>query len=129
MGDTAAEQNRAVEVAHDILKRMEREAEEDPSGGVIPDQVTYGTFLKVCANQMTDTEARAKVVSVIFRKAARSGQVGTMVLQQLQALTGPEGFRQLVGAEVWDIVDVSDLPKEWSRNVVEGKRKRRRHLH
>ena len=129
VGDTAAEQNRAVEVAHDILKRMEREAEEDPSGGVIPDQVTYGTFLKVCANQMTDTEARAKVVSVIFRKAARSGQVGTMVLQQLQALTGPEGFRQLVGAEVWDIVDVSDLPKEWSRNVVEGKRKRRRHLH
>jgi len=115
------EQNRAVEIAHSILIELE----QSPFGN--PDQVTYGTFLKVCRNQMPQCSTREQVVEVLFKKCCRDGQVGQFVLQQLQAVASDEQYQTLVRHSIHDNVKVEDLPKEWRRNVVEGKWRRRLH--
>ena len=118
-GDVMA-QNRAMEIAH---KRF-RELESSTYGS--PDQVTYGTFLKVCANQMPDCSTRQQIIEVVFKKCVRDGQVGNLVLQQLKAMGPANLYRRLVGREMEDEIRIEDLPSEWWRNVVEGKWRRRR---
>ena len=85
------EQNRAMEIAHKRLKDL-----EDSDYGS-PDQVTYGTFLKVCANLMPDCNTRQQLMEIIFRKSSRDGQVGNLVLQQLRAMGPPELYYHLLG--------------------------------
>lgn len=114
------EQNRAMEIAHRQLKDLES------SDYGSPDQVTYGTFLKVCANQMPDCSTRQQIIEVIFKKSSQSGQVGNLVLQQLKAMGPPELFYSLIGREIEDNIRIEDLPSEWWSNVVEGKWRRRR---
>ena len=121
-GDTE-EQNRAMEIAHKQLKLLET------SDYGSPDQVTYGTFLKVCANQMPDCETRQQIITVIFKKCVRDGQVGNLVLQQLKAMGPPSLFLRLTGREIEEDIKMEDLPHEWRGNVVEGKWRRRRNLH
>ena len=118
-GDVMA-QNRAMEIAH---KRF-RDLEGSTFGS--PDQVTYGTFLKVCANQMPDCSTRQQIIEVIFKKCVRDGQVGNLVLQQLRAMGPASLFRRLVGREIEDDIRMEDLPSEWWCHVVEGKWRRRR---
>ena len=116
------ERNRAMEIAHKILRWLE--------GGELPgspDQVTYGTFLQVCANQMPECSSREQIVQMIFQKCARDGQVGNLVLQQLRAICTPEKYFELVGRDIYEEHQMEDLPNEWWCNVVEGKWRRRRH--
>lgn len=115
-------QNRAVEIAHLILKDMEG------FDHMTPDQVTYGTFLKVCAAQMADTSNRRQIMEVILRKCIHDGQVGNLVLHQLRAMAVPEHYQQLIGSSIYDEIRMQDLPKQWWCNVVEGKWRRRRSL-
>lgn len=115
------EQNRAIEIAH----RMLRELDKSSFGG--PDQVTYGTFLKVCANQMPDCNSRSQIVDSIFKKCCNDGQVGNLVLQQLKSIANPELYERLVGCSIVDDVRMEDLPSEWWCNVVEGRWRRRKH--
>jgi len=115
-------QNRAVELAHKILKDLE----QSPYGS--PDQVTYGTFLKVCAQQMPDSHTRQQIVEVLFKKCCRDGQVGNLVLQQFQSMASPELFQDVIGRDIHDFVRMEDLPKDWRCNVVEGKWRRRRNI-
>lgn len=118
-GDVMA-QNRAMEIAHKLFRDLES------SNFGSPDQVTYGTFLKVCANQMPDCSTRQQIIEVIFKKCVRDGQVGNLVLQQLKAM-GPASFvRRLIGRDIEDDIRMEDLPSEWWCNVVEGKWRRRR---
>jgi len=121
-GDVA-EQNRAVEIAHASLKDLEVGGDGDP------DQITYGTFLKVCLNQMPDSSNRRKVAALIFDNAKRDGQLGTMVLQNFRLLAPPDLYFDMVGRDIAEEVEVTDLPEEWSCNVVEGKWRRRRQLY
>lgn len=115
------ERNRAVEIAHKVYKSME-------SGEYgKPDQITYGTFLKVCANQMPECSTREQIVEMIFQKCVKDGQVGNLVLQQLKSITSPEKYFEWVGMDLYDDHRMEDLPTEWWNNVVEGKW-RRRHL-
>jgi hypothetical protein len=114
------QQNRAVEIAHSVLKDLEREHH------LKPDQVTYGTFLKVCANQMPDSHTRQQVVEVVFKKCCRDGQVGNMVLTQLHSLASPELYQSLVGRSIHEPIQMEDVPKEWWCNVVECKWRRKR---
>ena len=102
---------------------MLKELEESPHGK--PDQVTYGTFLKVCRTQMPDCTARSQIIEVIFKKCSKEGQVGKLVLEQLNAITTADQFRSLVGSLHSDCMD---LPSAWTRNVIEGKRRRRQRL-
>ena len=121
-GGDIQEQNRAMEIAHKRLKDL-----EDSDYGS-PDQITYGTFLKVCANQMPECNSRQQIIENIFQKSTRDGQVGNLVLQQLQIMGPSDLYFQLTGHYVEDNIQMEDLPKEWWCNVVEDKWRRRRHV-
>lgn len=116
------ERNRAMEIAHKVFKEME--------AGEIgkPDQVTYGTFLQVCTNQMPECSTRDQIVEMIFQKCKRDGQVGNLVLQQLRTTTSPAKYIELIGMHIESIHGMEDLPEDWWCNVVEGKWRRRRNF-
>jgi len=118
-GDTK-EQNRAMEIAHERLKHL-----EDSEYGS-PDQITYGTFLKVCANQMPDCATRQQIMEVIFQKSIRDGMLGNLVLQELKAMGPPDLYYRLTSLHIEDEINLENLPKEWCCNVVEGRWRRRR---
>lgn len=118
IGDVS-EQNKAIEIASTMLKELDL----SPHGK--PDQVTYGTFLKVCRTQMPECPSRTQIIDVVFKKCMKEGQVGQFVLEQLEAVTTPDKFISLVGRSHTDYMD---LPRAWTRNVVEGKRRRRQRL-
>jgi pentatricopeptide repeat protein len=114
------EQSRAMEIAHKSLKDLEN----SPYG--MPDQVTYGTFLKVCASQLPASSTQQQIVAVLFKKCCKDGQVGNFVLQQLKAMLSADMYEELVGKSIHEHVQMEDLPKSWWCNVVEGKWRRKR---
>jgi hypothetical protein len=132
--------NRAVEIAHLLFKK---ELEESKTA-LSPDQVTYGTFLKVLANQMPDCQSRKQIVEYLFKSCCRDGQVGNLVLQQLQrVVASDQEFQELVqvhnnradsgnggggGGSSSMTVRMEDLPNEWTCNVIEGRWKRRQQV-
>lgn len=116
------ERNRAMEIAHKVFKAME--AGEYGR----PDQVTYGTFLQVCTNQMPECSTRDQIIGMIFQKCCSDGQVGNLVLQHLKSTISPELFYELVGMDIESIRGMEDLPVDWCGNVVEGKWRRRRNF-
>jgi hypothetical protein len=73
-----------MEIAHKYLKLLET------SDFRSPDQITYGSFLKVCSNQMPDSSSRQQVMEVVFRKFIRDGQLGNIVLQQMKTMRDPQ---------------------------------------
>jgi hypothetical protein len=115
------EQSRAMEIAHTLFKLLEN----TPEFGS-PDHVTYGTFLQVCANQMPDCGSRQQIVEAIFKKCAREGQVGNIVLQQMKIMGPPDLYYRLLGRTIEEDIKMEDLPQEWWPNVVDGKWRRRR---
>lgn len=134
MTDGVQEQNRAMEIAHATLREMKT----DPQFPIQPDQVTYGTLLKVCGNLMPACSSRQKLAEALFQKACQDGQVGPMVLQQLRTILLNDDdddarnlYLELVGAHGTETgeIPMEDLPSEWWCNVVEGKwRRRQRNL-
>lgn len=116
----AFESNKAVEIAQATLKDLEQ------SRFGKPDQVTYGTFLRMCGNQVPPCESREKLVALIFKKCMKDGQVGNLVLQQLSSVGSEELYFALIGVSSFEEVKLSDLPKEWRENVVEGKWRRKK---
>ena len=115
------EQGRAMEIAHATMREM------DESPYAAPDQITYGTFLRLCAH-LPDCSTRQKVTEVLFRKCVKEGQVGNLVLSQLKAMVSADVYERLVGRRIEENVQMTDLPKEWWCNVVEGKWRRKRSL-
>lgn len=103
------EQNRAVEIAHTVLKELESYDK--------PDQVTYGTFVKVCSHQMSGSSTREQVVEVLFKKCCQDGVLGTFMLDQMKAICTPELFERLVGRSMNQELRLEDLPREWSANA------------
>jgi len=85
-----------------------------------PDSVTYGTLLKAWCNLIpNEDERRHRIVNSVFLQCCKDGQVGSMVMQQLQYAATPELYRTLVGKDVNDDVNLSSLPWQWTRNVKE----------
>jgi hypothetical protein len=115
VGSDVQEQTRAIEIASETF----REIEQSPF--CHPDQVTYGTFLKVCATQMPEGEAKERAVEAVFKKCCKEGQVSELVLRQFQSTATPEQCLKLLGKTGLDIISVDILPKEWRRNVKERK--------
>jgi hypothetical protein len=119
--DDVQEHGRAMEIAHATLNEMK----ESPYAS--PDQVTYGTFLRLCSH-LPDCSTRQKVTEALFKKCAKEGQVGSLVLSQLRTMVPDDVYERLVGRRIDEDVQMSDLPKEWWCNVVEGKWQRKRSL-
>ena len=123
IGDIS-EQRRAMEIAHLMLQDV------DKSPYANADQVTYGTFLKVCENQMPPSDTRRQLVNVVFKKCIKDGQMGKLVLEQLKSILTPEQFEEMIGFSMVDHTKGwKDLPLEWRCNVIEGKKRRRTRLH
>ena len=81
-----------------------------------PNQVTYGTFMKACANLLSDDdEMRLVVIEKVFQQCCADGQVGEMVLAHL-----PEDLYKKLLSEVQvsgTTISVADLPPEWRCNI------------
>lgn len=120
VGDPS-EQREAMEIANMMLKEL------GESTYANADQVTYGTYLKVCQNQLPQSEMRSKIVNAVFKRCIEDGQVGQLVLDQAKGVTTPDQYEELLGDYCTE-THWMDLPEEWTRNVVEGKRYRRQQL-
>jgi hypothetical protein len=85
-----------------------------------PDHTTYGTLLKAWCNLIPkDDERRTRIVSTVFRQCCNDGQVGNMVMHQMKYAASAELYRSLIGKEITQEVQISNLPSKWSRNVKE----------
>lgn len=113
-----AEKNRAIEISHHMFTKLEK------SNYGKPDQVTYGTFLKVCNTQMPPDNTRDRVVTAIIRKCMKDGQVGKLVLDELTTAVSEDLFEDLMGKNINECKTVDDLPKYWRRNVVKKYRRK-----
>jgi len=89
-----------------------------------PNHVTYGMFLKACANLMSiDDERWQRIVEPVIWQCRRDGCVGELVLKQLQN-SAPEHLYQnllddVVGRDKMTVLKFSDLPEDWKCNVRE----------
>jgi len=122
--DNELEGGRALDIAHTMFRRLE------DGYGLRPDDVTYGTYLKVCANHMPpdddDGDLRGRVVNVVLKRCKADGQIGGMVLQQLRALADDDDYRRLLGGLSKDD-PLDKVPEEWRRNVRDRRHGRRHH--
>jgi hypothetical protein len=85
-----------------------------------PNHVTYGMFLKACANLIPmDEERRRVVVEPVFLQCCKDGQVGDIVLKQLRLAAPDDLYQKLLGDLSYSgsTLRVEDLPKEWRCNV------------
>ena len=73
---------------------------------------------------MPQSDTRRQLVAIVFNKCIKEGQMGQIVLEQMRALTTRTQLVELLGDSA-SITSWTDLPNEWTRNVVEGKRYRR----
>jgi len=122
IGD-APEQREAMDIAHNTLQELEK------SPYAKADQITYGTFLKVCENQMPPSDTRLQLVKLVFHRCAKEGQVGKFVFDQLKSILTPEEYKEITRLRMNnDESDWKDIPLEWRCNVIEGKKRRRRNL-
>lgn len=113
------EQYRAIKIASNIFAAMNESKYKDP------DEVTYGTYLKVICNQMPQGKQRKKVVQAIFQKAISAGMVGHLVLKQVKDVGLDATVQKMYfGTQSLDHVNLNDLPKSWTKNVLRGKRQR-----
>ena len=101
---------------------------------IIPNHVTYGTFLSVCAKLLSQQEKSEKfpLIEAVFRKCCKEGQVGSLVLYSLKEATTPKLFKTLlleskdVSKDLVEVlggksryVNVEDLPNKWTCKVKE----------
>jgi len=113
-----SEQQKAMAIANLIFQELHRSPYDKP------DEISYGTFFKVCQNQIPPGKTRHDIVDLIFRKCVEDGQVGQLVLDQMKVAASSEQFEALVGVDA-DDAELLTLPQEWRRNVTSRNRSRR----
>lgn len=111
------EQVKALNIAYNMLTELE----SSPYGS--PDAITYGTYLKVCANQMPDGDLRRSIIEATLKKCIRDGQVGELVLQQLQLVAPADLYTELTGRQLENPISINDIPLSWKCNVRDKKRR------
>lgn len=111
------EQVKALNIAYNMFTGLE----SSPYGS--PDAITYGTYLKVCANQMPDGDLRRSIIEATLKKCIRDGQVGELVLQQLKVVAPADLYTDLTGRLLEDPISIYDIPLTWKCNVIEKKRR------
>jgi pentatricopeptide repeat protein len=86
------------------------------SASVVPNHVTYGSFLGVVANLMP-TASRQEIVSLVFRRCVSTGQVSRLVLKKLRNAVDTEAaYLALLQGNA-----ENRLPKTWTSGVRESR--------
>jgi len=100
-----------------------------PSQNLRPDHFTYGTILKACANLFCGEPDNPKFVQEVFERCCDDGQVSFGVCYQLRQAATSELYRSLIPEEAYNAenghFNIKDMPKEWTRNVREQRRRYR----
>ena len=83
-----------------------------------PNEITYATFIKACANLLHDDDVlRRDTIRSAFQQCASDGQVGRLVLSNM-----PEDvLMEELGTTTSSTVALSDLPHEWRCNLNKGR--------
>jgi hypothetical protein len=90
------------------------------------DHTSYGTILRCCATLLSPRDkTRQEMVEYMFQKACEQGQVGRLVLNQMRFAAQPHQHLRLTGLDIFERVDMRDLPRAWTRNVKENNRRSR----
>eukprot|EP00978_Attheya_sp_CCMP212_P007616 scaffold17658_cov54-Attheya_sp.AAC.2 len=80
-----------------------------------PNHVSYGMFLKACANLLPPSnDKRDAVVENVFRKCAKDGHVHDFVLESLREAASPRLIKTLLGGNLAEDIQI---PIEWTRNT------------
>lgn len=86
-----------------------------------PDEFTYGTMLKACANVFLGDPETPQRVQRIFEDACQAGCVSFGVCYQFKQAAPAEIFRAVLPERAVQAhnlqFDVQKFPKEWTRNV------------
>ena len=111
------------EFAYQIVKKLYKQLVESSE----PDNFTYGTVLKACANLATaPCFTNEEFVESVFKKCCESGQVTFGVCYQLRQAASTELYRSLLPRESLNRqnlhFDVARMPVEWRCNVKNNKR-------
>ena len=112
-------QRNAFRIAVQVTNRLR----DNPHPNVGPSSMTYGTFIKCCGRlRLPEDAARTSAVEG-FRRCAEDGLVSDFVLTQIRHALTPDVFKRaleecgFVGRPVGHRIRISDLPREWMRNV------------
>lgn len=101
-----------------------------------PDSFTYAFMLKACNNLLPiGSSLHIKTVTQTFRECCRKGHLNRLVLDRLYNGMTTEKFFDAIGIPPPTLsssrrrecsVDLDDLPREWSRNVRNGRASHRK---
>ena len=96
------------------------------SGYGEPNQFTFATFLRVCANIIPPGEQRVSSMKSVLQQAANQGKVDDLVLKVLQKSLSADDLGSILPCEVTNkILTRKDLPAEWTCNLDAGRRRNR----
>ena len=89
-----------------------------------PNQFTFATFLRACANIIPPGEQRVSSMKSVLQQAANQGKVDDLVLKVLQNSLSIEDLESILPCSVSNkVVTRKDLPVEWTCNLDTGRRK------
>jgi hypothetical protein len=92
-----------------------------------PNEATYGTFIRACANLLHDDDnLRREIIEKAFKQCCEDGQVGDQVLGFLRKAAPADLYEELLADFVssGNVISAEDLPAKWRCNV-NGKRSSR----
>ena len=89
-----------------------------------PNQFTFATFLRVCANIIPPGEQRVSSMKSVLQQAANQGKVDDLVLKVLQKSLSADDLGSILPCEVTNkMLTRKDLPAEWTCNLDAGRRR------
>lgn len=89
-----------------------------------PNQFTFATFLRACANIIPPGEQRVSSMKSVLQQAANQGKVDDLVLKVLQNSLSIEDLESILPCPVSNkVLTRKDLPAEWTCNLDAGRRR------
>ena len=121
-----------MEVYKDMLKNMDEDgigANDDAKKRMVPNHITFSTVLTALRNLVPQDERRVAATKSVFEKCTGMGMCDIGVVRRLQSFLDPVQLQDLFGPErvsTEGIVDLTQIPPAWSRNVLATPHKKRR---
>eukprot|EP00980_Cylindrotheca_fusiformis_P024956 scaffold12769_cov141-Cylindrotheca_fusiformis.AAC.16 len=89
-----------------------------------PDQTSYGTLIRACSVLLHPRDKkREEIVEELFQKACETGSVGKLVIGQMKFAASREQHIRLTGRDLYDKIQLTELPRAWTQNVRETDRR------